>query len=183
MNETGCGGQRTGKSTTTQPISCFPTSRALACMGFRLARCLFPQYSALAGTRLFRNIPPLRVWGSVWHVCPRELPSGFFVNDCSGELLSRFCDQTEWRGRCRLSRGGRCVSFSKRQAATIKRITVATEISEKPPPFRLATLHYRKNPRLYELHVLTKWFFKYGPNGTPYTQGHTITERITPQGP
>ena len=38
-------------------------------------------------------------------------------------------------------------------------------------------------PRLYELHALTKWFCKYGPNGTPYTQGHTITERITPQGP
>lgn len=144
MNELGCDGTRTGKSTTTQPISCFPTSRALACMGFRLARCLFPQYSALAGILLFRNIPPLRARDSVWHVCPRELPSGFFVNDCSGELLSRFCGQTEWRGRCRLSRGGRCVSFSKRQAATINRITVGTEISEKPPPFRLATLHYRK---------------------------------------
>lgn len=164
MNELGCDGTRTGKSTTTQPISCFPTSRALACMGFRLARCLFPQYSALAGILLFRNIPPLRARDSVWHVCP-------------GELLSRFCGQTEWRGRCRLSRGGRCVSFSKRQAATINRITVGTEISEKPPPFRLATLHYRKNPRLYELHVLTKWFFKYGPNGTPYTQEHTITEK------
>ena len=90
------------------------------------------------------TILPLRARDSVWHVYPSELPSGFFVNDCSGELLSRFCGQTEWRGRCRLSRGGRCVSFSKRQAATINRITVGTEISEKPPPFRLATLHYRK---------------------------------------
>ena len=75
MNELGCGGTRTGKSTTTQPISCFPTSRALACMGFRLARCLFPQYSALAGILLFRNIPPLRARDSVWPPCITEKSS------------------------------------------------------------------------------------------------------------
>ena len=101
------------------------------------------QGQALAGTLLFRNIPPLRVRGSVWHVCPCELPSGFCGNDCSGGLLSRFSGQTEWWGRFRLSRNGRCVGFSDWQATTINRITVATEISEKPPPFRLATLHYR----------------------------------------
>jgi hypothetical protein len=148
MNELGCDGTRTGKSTTTQPMSCFPTSRALACKGFRLARCLFPQYSALAGILLFRNIPPLRVWGSVWHVCPRELSSGFCGNGCSGEFSFRFSGQTEWRVRCRLSRGDRCVGFSEGQGMAIDRITVATEISEKPPPFRLATLHYR-NPLVF----------------------------------
>ena len=75
MNELGCDGTRTGKSITTQPISCFPTSRALACMGFRLARCLFPQYSALAETLLFRNIPPLRARDSVWPPCITEKSS------------------------------------------------------------------------------------------------------------
>ena len=126
---------------------CFTKTLSAVWRGIRCCSCerRCSYHFALACILLFGNTPPLRVRGSVWHVCPCELPSGFFVNDCSGGLLSRLSGQTEWWGGCRLSRDGRCVGFSEGQAATINRITVATEISEKPPPFRLATLHYRKS--------------------------------------
>ena len=37
----------------------------------------------------------MRVRGSVWRICSRELRSGFYGDDCSCEFLSRFSGQAE----------------------------------------------------------------------------------------
>ena len=46
--------------------------------------------------KIFRNIMPLRVRGSVWHIRSREQQSGFFGKVCTGESPSSFSGQTEW---------------------------------------------------------------------------------------
>lgn len=87
--------------------------------------------------------------------CVHEVPFGAFApsrvsfwrlrNDCSGEFSSLFCGQTEWSRVDRQSSRNRGVFFSQQQSATINQITVVTDISENPPPFRLATLRERKS--------------------------------------
>ena len=99
-----------------------------------LPECKCPHHPALACTR-FR----------LAHLPPRESPSGVCVNDGSGEFSSLFSGQTEWWRVDSQSSRNRGEVSSKRQAAAINQITMVTEISEAPPPFRLATLLYRKS--------------------------------------
>jgi len=127
--------------------------------------------------KVFRKTSPLRVRGSVWRICSRELQSGFCGNDCTGESPSAFFGQTEWWRVDRQSGGRRLVGFSKRQVETIDLITDSSDFNGKPTAIPFGLPAEPKKSRIYDAYALTKGFCKYGPNGISDSQGDGVTKK------